>query len=288
RHLGRRARPAGAMLVWPRDRRGAKVLLPPILTGEAEEDPMMTPGRWRALGLAGAVAVGLAACAPGTTPSVKIEQSNISGESLHGNVAVLHVSTEHFKLVEADGDRSGETGHLHLFIDREPVPVGEVIPDADGIVHATGPEVELYGLTRGPHRVTVVLGDGAHTRIHAAAEDHVEFTVEGPVVRVSAPERVARTAAVPLRMTVNGVTLKKADGDSSGRSGHLHVFVDREPIAAGETVPVEEGIIHTAETSVRLPGLAPGEHVITVVLGDGTHRARWSALVADRTVVTVG
>jgi len=49
----------------------------------------------------------------------------------------------------------------------------------------------------------------------------------------------------------------KADGDTSGRTGHLHLFVDREPTAAGQAIPVEAGIIHSAETRIEVTNLAP-------------------------------
>ena len=63
----------------------------------------------------------------------------------------------------------------------------------------------------------------------------------------------------------------KADGDTSGRTEHVHVFVDREPTPAGRATPVEAGIIHSAETRIEVPNLVPGEHTLWVVAGDGTH-----------------
>jgi hypothetical protein len=62
-----------------------------------------------------------------------------------------------------------------------------------------------------------------------------------------------------------------ANGDTSGKTGHLHLFVDRDPTPAGQPIPKEAGIIHTTETTVNVPGLAAGEHTIWVVAGDGNH-----------------
>ncbi|MGH9190331.1 MAG: DUF4399 domain-containing protein, partial [Acidimicrobiales bacterium] len=77
-----------------------------------------------------------------------------------------------------------------------------------------------------------------------------------------------------------------ADGDRSGKSGHLHVFVDRPPTPAGQAIPVEPGIIHSAATTIEVPGLAPGEHTLWVVAGDGTH-VPLDPSVMDKLTVTV-
>ena len=98
--------------------------------------------------------------------------------------------------------------------------------------------------------------------------------------------KVEGDAAV-LTMKVGGVTIVAADGDTSGDSGHFHVFIDREPVAEGETIPKEDGIVHSAENPIRVPGLSKGEHELTVVLGDGNHSRIHGDVEAD-TMVTIG
>jgi hypothetical protein len=50
--------------------------------------------------------------------------------------------------------------------------------------------------------------------------------------------------------------------------------VDRPPVAPGELIPTgDPALIHTKDTSVALKDLAPGDHVVWVVVGDGAHRA---------------
>lgn len=91
-------------------------------------------------------------------------------------------------------------------------------------------------------------------------------------IEASAPETVAAGQPVPVTIKVEGLTLVKADGDTSGATGHLHLFVDREPTPAGQPIPAGQAdIIHTAATEVPVPGLAAGEHTIWVVAGDGAH-----------------
>lgn len=89
-----------------------------------------------------------------------------------------------------------------------------------------------------------------------------------------------------LTMKVGGVTIVGANGDTSGKSGHFHVFIDREPVKEGETIPTEQGIVHSADNPIRVPGLSPGEHDLKVVLGDGTHKRIRGDLEAD-TMVTI-
>ena len=89
-----------------------------------------------------------------------------------------------------------------------------------------------------------------------------------------------------LTMKVGGITIVAADGDTSGKSGHFHVFIDREPLKEGETIPKEDGIVHSADNPIRVPGLTKGEHELTVVLGDGNHQRIHDEVEAE-TMVTI-
>ncbi len=211
--------------------------------------------------------------------------SPATGTTVKGNVVDLTLATTNFSVVAADGDTSGKTGHLHAFIDREPVAAGAAIPREAGIVHFATTTLRIPGLSVGAHKISVVLGDGTHTRIGSAVAV-VDVTVAGPSLDASAPATVAAGAAVPVTVKVEGFTVVKADGDVSGKTGHLHLFVDRDPVAAGTVVPKEDGIIHSADAVTSVPGLAAGEHTIWVVAGDGAHKA-FDPLIADKVVVTV-
>ena len=97
-------------------------------------------------------------------------------------------------------------------------------------------------------------------------------TAAGPHVDALAPAAVAANQGFGLDVRVDGVELVKADGDRSGRTGHLHVFIDREPTPAGQPIPSgDPAIIHSATVPVAVPGLPPGQHTLSVVLGDGAH-----------------
>src|SRR5207302_1802385 len=88
-----------------------------------------------------------------------------TGTIVHGNVVTLRVSTIGIRIVKADGDTSGRTGHYHVFIDRQPVAPGAVIPKAPGIIHTATAPIVITGLQTGTHQIFVVLGDGAHHRL---------------------------------------------------------------------------------------------------------------------------
>lgn len=203
-----------------------------------------------------------------------------------GNVVELEVSGAGVRIVEPNGDTSGKTAHYHVFVDRDPVELDEVIPVARDVVHAFENPVQVSGLTVGRHEVAVVLGDGNHRRMGEKAAT-AEFTVEGPSLQVDVPATSPRRQPVNLSVKVEGVTLAEPNGDTSGATGHFAVFVDRDPTAPDAPVPTERGIIHTAQTRIAVPELGNGDHFIWVVLVKGDNTP-FDPLVADKVVVQVG
>ena len=229
---------------------------------------------------------GPASPAPATSaqPAPVLSFATPPPASISGNVATFDVAANGVAIVPANGDTSGATGHFHVFVDR-PVPgPGEVIPGETGIIHTTDGRVTLSGLTTGRHRIAVVLGDGTHRRIGSLVVE-ADVMVQGPSVVLAAPATVAAGEAVTIEAGVDGLRLTAADGDRSGQSGHLHFFVDRAPTPAGQPIPREDGIIHTTETKVSIPGLAPGVHTVWVVAGDGVHVPLAGPVMAKTTFV---
>ena len=217
-------------------------------------------------------------------PSVKIV-SPTSGGSVKGNVVALDLDVSGIQIAKANGDTSGATGHFHVFVDKAPVAAGQAIEKAPGIIHSTEDPLRVTGLRAGKHTLTVVLGDGSHRRI-GTTQDSVDVTVEGPTADATGPATIKPGESLSIDVAVEGVTLVKADGDTSGKTGHLHAFIDKEP-TAGTAIPVgDPTVIHSATSPIVVPGLTPGEHTIWVVVGNGNHVA-FSPLVADRITVTV-
>lgn len=206
------------------------------------------------------------------------------GFAVGGNVVELSVRAGGVLIAAPDG--SAETAHFHVFVDRDPVAPGAVIPKTRGIVHATSSTILVPGLSLGEHRFVVVLGDGAHRRIGTGAPE-VRVSVTGPVLTANAPATSVEGEPWTVKVGVQGVRIVKADGDTSGSTGHFHFFIDREPPSEGAEIALDaEGVVHTTSQAVPLTGLEAGDHTVWVVLGDGTHRA-FTPLVADRVTVTI-
>jgi hypothetical protein len=223
---------------------------------------------------------------PSAEASVSIS-SPADGAEVNGNVVPLAVAAKSIEIKAADGDKSGKSGHYHVFVDKDPGASGEVIPKEPGIIHAATSPVTVAGLKPGEHTLTVVLGNGAHERIGDATAG-IKVNVKGPSVTASAPATAKVGESVTLDLASEGVDIKAADGDNSGKTGHYHVFVDPEkpPAADGQVIPkVENKIIHTTEPKVELTGLAAGEHTIWVVVGDGRHIPLDPLTAAKLTVV---
>jgi hypothetical protein len=216
-------------------------------------------------------------------PTVKIT-APAEGATIKGNVVALDLEVTGFKVVKADGDTSGKTGHFHVFVDKPPVAAGAEIPKEAGVIHSTDDPLKVTGLHTGSHTLTVVLGDGTHKRI-GNVQDVVKVTVAGPTVDASAPPTVPAGQPFTVDVVVEGVSLVKADGDTSGKTGHLHLFVDKEPVF-GQPIPTGDPmIVHSAVAPITGPALTAGEHVLWVVVGDGSHTPLDPPVLDKRTIV---
>lgn len=201
--------------------------------------------------------------------SLKI-MAPIDGAQIKGNVVKLGLKATGIDIAKANGDTSGKTGHYHVFIDREPVAPGQIIPKAAGIVHSAKDVTLVTGLSVGMHTLAVVLGDGTHRRIGAFVA-RMKTKVSEPSVHVTGPKTAKAGAPVTIKVAVQGVHLVKAGPKTPKGSGHLHVLIDKEVPAAGTPIAKEPGILHTKDTTIKLPGMQSGDHTIWVVLGGGDH-----------------
>jgi hypothetical protein len=102
------------------------------------------------------------------------------GDMVSGSSIKVELAVENIALRPAGVDEPN-TGHLHLFIDRDLTPAGEVIPNENGIVHLGKAQTEhlFEELVPGEHTVIAVLGDYLHARIPDARTDTVRFSVRG-------------------------------------------------------------------------------------------------------------
>jgi hypothetical protein len=234
-----------------------------------------------------------ASAAASATASPTLQLSSApTATVVSGNTATIALVVSGIKIVAPDGDTSGKTGHFHVFIDKDPVPAGTVIPKAPGIVHTPDNPIHLTGLTDGDHKLVIVLGDGVHRRI-GDSQVTQSIKITGPTVHLTAPATVAAGQTLTVTATVEGVKLVKAADDTShkdGSTGHLHIFVNKDPVTPGGA-PIPSGdpaILHTAATTTEIPAalLKAGENTIWVELGYADHTP-FNPEIVDKVVVTV-
>lgn len=75
-----------------------------------------------------------------------------------------------------------------------------------------------------------------------------------------------------LKLSGAGVKLVEPDGDTSGRTGHYVVFVDRQPVPVGGKIPEDRDVLESEKSTVEVTGLTAGRHQVSVVMADGARR----------------
>ena len=123
--------------------------------------------------------------AAGTATAVAAPQravvvtSPAEGEVVAGPAVTVRMEARGFTVVAA-GDTTPNSGHLHLFLDRDLSPAGQPIPvEAGHIVHmGTGAsEFAFDAVDPGEHVLIAVVGDAIHVPIQPWIVDTVRFTV---------------------------------------------------------------------------------------------------------------
>lgn len=125
------------------------------------------------------------------------------------------------------------------------------------------------------------LAAGGAATLHAQQTGTIKITAPAGGASVSAP--------VTVSVQISGVTVKPAaEGDPN--AFHYHLLVDVDPatvVQAGQPLPTgQANIIHTADSSVPLANLAPGQHTVTAVLTKTDH-VPLNPSVQDRVQFTV-
>jgi hypothetical protein len=247
------------------------------------------------------VAIALVASACNKATAVTMTVGHVPS-SVPGDVVTIPVTVGGIKIVKADGDKSGKSGHFHVFVDKLPPAEGKVIPKERGIVHTAESPIKLYGLTPGKHNIHIVLGNGLHERIDGAVRATVKVNVTGPGVQGTAAPTLAKGQDLVVQLKAEGVKIVEPGTEASADEGHFHILVDpASPPKAGEMIadsamsgasPAPSAMTSsssymTGGTSQTIKGLTAGEHIIWVVLADKDHKA-WKVPVMDKITVTVG
>lgn len=108
--------------------------------------------------------------------AVKFE-SPANGATVHSPVHV--VMGVHGMKVQKAGEVVAGTGHHHIIIDGEPVPMGTAVPADDTHIHFGGGQTEVdLELAPGKHVLTLQFADGLHRSYGKAMSGSIEITVE--------------------------------------------------------------------------------------------------------------
>jgi hypothetical protein len=108
------------------------------------------------------------------------------------------------------------------------------------------------------------------TQVTAPAGAKVFFVEPKDGAEVSGPLTDGKVN-VHVKMGAEGITVQAAGQQVEG-TGHHHIIIDGEPLAAGGVVPKDDAHLHfgKGQTEAEL-SLAPGEHALTLQFADGAH-----------------
>ena len=112
------------------------------------------------------------------SPSMEIVAPQ-DGDTVSGPAVMARLSARDFVVVPA-GDTTPNSGHFHLFLDRDLSAAGEPIPSEPGqIIHlGTGADsLNLEAVAPGAHLLIGVVGDAAHVPVEPWIVDTVQFFV---------------------------------------------------------------------------------------------------------------
>lgn len=101
------------------------------------------------------------------------------GATVVGSTITVELEARGFQVVEA-GDTTANSGHHHLFLDRDVSAPDIAIPAEEGFIVHMGDGSESYtfeDVSPGNHRLIAVVGDAYHVPV-PGLQDTVNFTVE--------------------------------------------------------------------------------------------------------------
>lgn len=119
-----------------------------------------------------------AASAAAAGPSVEITQP-MDGDTVQGPQVTVHLVAHGFAVVPA-GNSTPNSGHFHLFLDRNVGPLDQPIGKEPGhIVHMGDGSSDFTFDSVGPgtHRLIALVGDSIHVPVEPLIADTVRFTV---------------------------------------------------------------------------------------------------------------
>jgi hypothetical protein len=211
------------------------------------------------------------ATACGGTPSLVI-QAPASGSHVRGNVVTISVAASNIDLATPNANGSGSGGHIAVYVDSATPPAaGSQVTPGPNIVTSAVTRIPVAGLVIGRHTFTAVLVDSSGNRVGSDAPS-TSVTVDGPAVTAQVVGQVSAGQGFGLALSSYGVTISDIPSDTSGRTAHYNVLIDRGMPQPGTVPTAGTGLIDTTGSLVQVPALAAGSHTIWVVLVNGAGR----------------
>jgi hypothetical protein len=198
--------------------------------------------------------------------------------------------------VEPAGDIHPDAGHMHVLVDTDFTPPGEVIlRDAQHKHLYKGELTTTLGLDPGVHVLNLQFSDGAHVALDGDQyRDTITVTVAGeaadavPGVHFVTPMNGATVAPTfTVEMAANGLTVEPA-GEIHEDAGHMHILVDTDFTPPGEVILNDTQHLHYGKGQLTATlGLDPGMHVLHLQFANGAHIALDGDQYRDTITVTV-
>ena len=197
-------------------------------------------------------------------------------------------------VVQPSGEINPGAGHMHILVDTDFVPAGEVIINDEQHLHFGDGSIEAeLMLPPGDHTLRLQFADGAHIALEGEQfQDEITVIVEenaaSPSVRFVQPTD-GETVSSPLEvvMAATGLVVEPS-GEIHQGAGHFHILVDTDFVPAGEVIINDEQHLHFGGGQLTTSlDLAEGEHILRLQFADGAHIALEGDAYQDMIVITV-
>jgi hypothetical protein len=204
-------------------------------------------------------------------------------------------------IVEPAGEIHEGAGHMHILVDTDFTPPGEIILRDDQHRHLfRGELTTTLALTPGVHVLRLQFSDSAHVALDGEQyRDQITVTVASPVTGTAAAETQpgvrfvtpADGATVPptvtVEMTATGLVVEPA-GEIHEGAGHMHILLDTDFVPPGEIILTDDQHLHFGQGQLTTTlALTPGMHVLRLQFANGAHIALEGEQYQDQITVTV-
>ena len=201
----------------------------------------------------------------------------MSGAEVTGRDVSVSWQAPGLRIVPATAAQNPTDYHVHFIVDgAAEVVEGAPVPMQCGVLHTAANPAVLTNLPPGEHTVDMLVADPGHVPVAGLERPSVTFTVvENPdALRITSPENCQEVAGpnVEIAWEAPGLTIVPAADAQNPTDVHAHFIVDGAyEVVAGQPIPMQEGVVHTAANPATIEGLAPGEHTIQLVIADPGH-----------------